>query len=269
MLKKKWIYAGCGGCLGVTVLFIIGLLILIWMARNFFTKIDSQMIALNEEYKQLAEDFPFTRPNEFQIDEARFSQFLAIREKTIAAVQSKEELAWFLQMAESKEKRDELSIFGLISHSYTGAQQVIDAGFEQVSFLREAEMAMEEYVYLTKIITAEILSWYEQEEDTARADQAKAYFQWFFDLNQWREERVQRDPDDTMDPVPFDFEEFKKDLTDYRDPEHTNRSLISAQAAQVFISKVAVAIDAFVVNMRPPELEETDAQKNEEPVENE
>ena len=246
MAKNKWLWVGCGGCLGVVVLLLIVVVGFGLMVRGYFGSIKSDMDTMKVELKQLQQDFPFTPPTDQKVEGNRYDQFLSVREKVTTTAES--ELDWLIQLVKSSDKKKDFNFWGFLKNILSLPRRIAQIGKTQVTALRDVKMSPNEYAFLTRMTAAEIYSWSQLEATDPKVELQKKYLKPLRDIHDGIKEARKRNPGSNIQTGPINYEDFISAIEENKDPNHTNRELITAKMDRILASSAAVFVDAITVS---------------------
>ncbi len=245
MSNKRWIWIGCGGCLGIIILCIVVAVVgFYWVGENFNQMI-SDMNALHTEIEALNEKYPFSKPDDMKIDPSRYQKFLKVRQDTINEAQ--ERLDWFRQLIDDSNQSNQLSTFELIGKLINLIPTITRLGLHQVDALDKAEMAHREYAFYTGLSASETKAWLDAKEDSERKKAAQEYWKPLNDLERWSDKQQKENPSANTDLGPFDKALFIQAIEKHHDPDHSNADLIWQNRDDFFVSPYAIFVDALAV----------------------
>lgn len=241
---KRWIYIGCGGCLGVVVLLALLAGGALFYLRSVVQNIQADMEAIQTELRELGREYPFETPEGNVIGEEQFERFLDVR--TRLAAKAEEEFRWILDLVDQSANQGDVSFWDVIRNLTQLPGNLAAIGRTQVEALADNAMSPNEYRYLTERTAAEIASWRGAGEELAPlADQ---YLRPLRDLQDGIENQRQRNPNSDIDPGPFDYNEFMGRVGGATDPDHPNRGLIRSHMDTILSSTAAIYVDAIVLD---------------------
>ena len=159
MQNKTWIWAGCGGCLVLCLIFILvagGFIFTLWRSIEGFQE-DIQV--MEEKQRQLQSKYPFPGAENYQLEPQRFQQFLQARQESVHVAD--QHLVWLNNLttppAEGETRRDP-SVFEIIRNLFSIIQGFFKVGVVITEQLEIQQMSVEEYTHLTTITAAEVYS---------------------------------------------------------------------------------------------------------------
>ncbi len=269
MSAKRWLMAGCGGCLGLVVLLIIIGGIFTWYASDYFTGVGETFEKFNQERRTLEQEYPFAPPEEnvlpqaedqaapddvqapteeqqvAQADVSRFETFVNVRKQTVQTAEEK--IQWLLEWSGYRESEDKLGTFETIRKFIGLPKDIGDVGLSQLELLREQQMPFSEYQHYTRIVAAEIVSWSELPEDNPLREWGTRYLDPLTKLKEEIQKIKENNPNAQIDAERFYKNEFVQTVKSWENPGHPHRELISQHKEDLIFSPVGTLVDVLAM----------------------
>lgn len=250
-MNKRWIYIGCGGCLGLIVIATIliggGLLAM----KRYANSIATEFRELQQDRLVLQQEFPYEDLGTQPLDPQRFQDYLSVRDATLE--QANQRLAWLNSFINPSVVAEEPSLWQTFRNFLNLPTDLAQIGRMQISSLREQKMSLTEYTVITRTMAAEINTWLQLEPSNDLHVHAQQYMRSIDQINDYAEQQKQENPGTRIDLGPFQKREFIREIEGYVDPEHRNRELFTAHAKRIVSSPYASLIDAWTVVGMPDE----------------
>ncbi|MBZ0257809.1 hypothetical protein K8I31_17225 [bacterium] len=244
MRKKKWIFIGCGGCL-VIVLIGVGIIGLIgYSIREIFANFPKEMEEMEEIHKEVKQDYPFELNVEGILEPERIDKFFNVREATIASAE--ENISWLLQLGDESMPMQKENTFSVIRNMMETVSKFPRIGVERARALREQGMSLNEYEYISRVLSIEVVSWREMEEDSANRQIADAYFQplqnFEDNLKAYKESHPWNGINDNGE---FSVERYCREVQKDLDEADINREAFLERADRITSASAAVFVDLW------------------------
>lgn len=244
MSKRKWIFIGCGGCLGVVVLGVVLVSVFAYWASQLFGHFPESVQEMESEHRALQKEFPFELNLEGVLEAERIDKFFNVRDQTIAS--ANEHLPWLLRLGEESlpmQKEGRISIFKNVLMSVSQFPRV---GVERAYALRGQGMSLNEYERISRVLSIELVSWREMEEGGLHRQTADAYFQPLINFEDnveaYKANRPWHGINDN-DEITLEryVQEVKRDL----DQAGKNREAFAERAERIASASAAVFVDMW------------------------
>lgn len=245
MARNRWLWIGCGGCLGIVIILILLMTGGFIYFYQYGIGIKEKLEQLDREIRALNENFPFTPPEAYAIAEERYREFLSIREKTIRLTQ--EELGWLIRFSEDPESKGGLTIFQLVYKFVNLPNSLGSIGLDLTGRLNTQKMSWDEYQYLTGVTISVLLSWQSEPELSEQRKIADSYIKLLRTINENTDRTEREHPGTHIDLGPFQIDEFKTNAQRFQDIPNEIHDMIYDNHLQIMSSQSGVFVDAFVM----------------------
>ena len=108
-------------------------------------------------------------------------------------------------------------------------------------------MSLNEYRYATKLTAGEIVSWKDLEPSDALYPLAEQYLKPLEDINEKIEEAKRANPQNNIDPGPFDLDRFLEKIPDKEALHQDTRNMIREHNDRLVPTETTCLIDAIAV----------------------
>lgn len=210
---------------------------LFWGVASRVGEFTESIAQMEQKKQELAEQYPFTPPEDPALDEARFVQYLGARDQMIT--QAEDELDWLLIYFDEPESGQSPGFMDLLSFPFT----VLNIGSTQMDELGSIQMSVEEYSFITRQMMAELYAWKQLEDGSTRAELGARYFMPLETLNTMVEQADQTAGN--VDLGPFSYNSVVTQLEAAVPEGNPNQDLLMAHSDEVVSSSAAILIDAF------------------------
>lgn len=246
MSKNRWLWIGCGGCLGLVILLVLLVFAGGFAISRYVKNIQSQKDQWDQKVKALDQAHPFTPATPPSLDPQRYAEFLEIRNRSAASVD--QNLGWLMELsrAAATQKEPE-SWLALVKKFINLPFNLFDIGNDQITALSGARMSMREYVYLTQVTAGALNQWRQREEGDARLAIAHAYLKPILDLDESLQKHKQKNPQSNIEIGPFDKDKFIDTLNDQPPPTPEMDDMIFAVRDRIVSASSAAFLDAITL----------------------
>ncbi len=246
MARNRWLWIGCGGCLGLVILLVLMLFAGGFAINRYVKSIQSQKDQWDQKVKALDQAHPYTPSIPPTLDPQRYTDYLEIRKRAAASVDQK--LGWLIELsraaATQKEPESWLSLVKRFLHL---PFNLLEIGEDQVNALTEARMSMREYVHLTQITAGTMNQWRQREAGDARRAIAEAYLKPILDLDESLQKHKQKNQHTHIDIGPFNKEDFLYTLKNQPSPTPEMDDTIFAARDRIVSASSGVFLDAITL----------------------
>jgi hypothetical protein len=245
MNKKRWIWIGCGGCLGVVILGALVSIALGTMGYRYVKNVEKNMDAWETQMKTINQAYPFTPPGDNQIQADRYTAFLNIREKTIAAAEKR--LDWLFQFMQSPERPSGFAVVGLGFNFLNFFANLSEIGAEMADEMTQEKMSMKEYVYLTRSTMSALYQWSLNPENAERKAVWDQYMKAINDLTDKIERFNREKPGSNVGMGPLNRDQIMSLMKSLPSPPPETQEVIFTQCSRINSSTAALFVDDFIV----------------------
>jgi len=245
MSGKRWIWIGCGGCLGLIVIFILATVGGFYLVARNFTQMAKNMEEYQQKSQALDKQYPFTKPEDGKIDPERYKQYLQARKKTI--LYAGEQLDWFKKFIEDPQKKGGLSTLKLIKNFITLIPTFAKIGLSQINSLEAIKMSHKEYSYMTGITVGETLHWLDLDPTDEKYSAAQKYWKPMDEMDKSIREQRKKNPSSRMDVGPIDRKRFMDAVEPFKDAEGVHSDMVWLNKDEIFTDSFAIFVDALTL----------------------
>lgn len=246
MSKTRWLWIGCGGCLGLAIVLVLMLFAGGFALTRYVKTIQSQKDEWDRKVRTLDQAYPFTPPSPPSLEPQRYEEFLAVRSRAAASVD--QNLGWLIALSQDAASQNESeSWLSLVKRFIHLPFDLFAAGEDQLHGLTQARMSMREYVHLTQITAGAMNHWRQREEGDPRQAIAQAYLKPILDLDENLKKHQQKNPQSHVDIGPIDKESFLHVLARQAPPPPEIDELIYAAGNRIVAASSAVFLDAITL----------------------
>lgn len=245
MNKNRWIWIGCGGCLGIIILGVLVTIALGTMGYRYVKNVERNMEIWETKMKAIDQAYPFTPPEDNQIQADRYAAFLNIREKTIAAAEKR--LDWLFQFIQSPEKPSGYSMVGLGFNFLNFFSTLSEIGAEMADEMDQEKMSMKEYVYLTRSTMGALYQWSQSADDAEKKAAWDQYMKAVNDLATKVERFKEEKPGAKFEMGPLDRDQIMSLMKSLPAPPAETQEVLFAQRGRINSSTAALFVDEFIV----------------------
>ncbi|MFB3786669.1 MAG: hypothetical protein ACE15F_09880 [bacterium] len=246
MARNRWLWIGCGGCLGLVILLVLMVFAGGFAIHRYVKNIQNETDQWVQQVKALDQAHPFTPASPPSLDPPRYAEFLEIRYRSAASVDRN--LGWLMELSQaaaaSKEPESRLA---LVKKFINLPFNLFDIGEDQLNALTGARMSMREYVYLTQITAGALNEWRQREAGDARRAIAEAYLKPILDLDEILQKYKQNHPHTNIEIGPFDKDIFLQTLKNIPPPTPEMDGTIYAARDRIVSASSAALLDAITL----------------------
>ena len=249
MSKNRWLWIGCGGCLGLVIVLVLALFAGGFALTRYVKTIQSQKDEWDRKVRTLDQAHPFTPPSPPSLNPQRYEEFLAVRSRAAASVD--QNLGWLIELSQdAASPKESASWLSLVKRFIHLPFDLFAAGEDQLTALAQTRMSMREYVHLTQVTAGAMNQWRQREKGDPREAIAQAYLKPILDLDENLKKHQQQNPQSHVDIGPFDKESFLHILARQAPPPREIDELIYAAGNRIVSASSAVFLDAITLQTR-------------------
>ncbi|MBI1388604.1 MAG: hypothetical protein GC154_09175 [bacterium] len=242
MSAKKWIFIGCGGCLGVLVLLILVAGGGCYFFLNKMGKFTARIDEVTRRVKEMNETYPFTPPDNGVMDPARFDDYLSIRETANQA--GVDHFSWLFDMARGDQQTERPSGLRMAMKFASLPQSFIDATETELDAMDEKEMSPNEFIFYTQSTASEIISWLDEDDDALKS-KAQDYLKRMTEMQERIREQEKKNPHSNINAGVFERDEFVAEMKTHINGAHPNRDLILTNFERINSMELGAFVDAW------------------------
>ncbi|MBN2327229.1 MAG: hypothetical protein JXR73_08735 [Candidatus Omnitrophica bacterium] len=244
MSNKRWVKIGCGGCLGIVILLLLIAIVLGAAGYHYFQDVQQNIGVWETRKREINQAYPFTPPENSQIQEERYASFLKIRTQLLIAAE--ERLDWlfeFMAQTETPGALDKMKM-GLRFLNFFAALSEI--GLELTKDLDKEKMSMNEYIYMTRLTAGALHQWGQADEENERKAVWRQYMKPVDDLSERVRRIEEENPGAQIDLGPLERSKILDVMETLPTPPQEIEDLIFAHSDEIAVVKSAIFVDAYI-----------------------
>ncbi|MGC9327750.1 MAG: hypothetical protein ACP5I1_08960 [Candidatus Hinthialibacter sp.] len=244
MSNNRWVKIGCGGCLGLVILLVLFAIVLGTAGYRYFQGMQKNIGVWETRRHEINVAYPFTPPENNQIQEERYVSFLKIRAQVLIAAEKR--LDWlfeFMAQTENPSVFDKLKMGLRFLNFFADLSEI---GLELAQDLDKEKMSMDEYIYLTRLTAAALYHWGQAQEENERKALWRQYIKPLDDLSDRMQKIEEENPGAQIDLGPLERSKIFDVMETLPTPPQEIEDLIFLHRDEIAVVPSAIFVDAYI-----------------------